>query len=184
MRITGGEFQGRHIRPPRSRAVRPTMDRMRESLFASLGDLEGCRFLDLFSGTGVVAAEALSRGAESVVAVERDRANRELIAHNTEFAQARIAIRLQPSEAFLRRARAGTTWHYIFADPPFVYAHLPELLASVVDGDLLEPSGRLLVHLPTHRSVEAIAQSALPLVMSDRRRYGGSTLYQFGEPNR
>ena len=81
------------------------MDRMRESAFATLVGIEGCRFLDLFSGTGVVAAEAASRGAAVVVAVERDRANRALIEGNVAFADDRVSVRSQSCEAFVRRER-------------------------------------------------------------------------------
>ena len=73
MRITGGEWRSRRLHGPgRKAAVRPTPDAMRERAFAVLGDrVEGARFLDLYAGTGAVGLEALSRGAASVVFVER-----------------------------------------------------------------------------------------------------------------
>ena len=179
MRITGGDFRGRRIRPPRSRAVRPTMDRMRESVFAILGDIRGCSFLDLFSGTGVVAAEAASRGAAAVVAVERNRANRALIERNVAFAADQVAVRIQACEAFVRRSARRQRWDYIFVDPPFAYRHVPELLSAIADGDLLAPTGRLLLHVPTPTSAPALMAAASPLVVVDQRRFGGSTLYQF-----
>ena len=65
MRITGGLYRGRGIKCPPG-VIRPAMDRMRESLFAVLGNITGCSFLDLFSGSGIVGIEAASRGAASV----------------------------------------------------------------------------------------------------------------------
>ena len=72
MRITGGELRGRSIKCPDG-VIRPAMDRMRESLFAILGDLSGKSFLDLFSGSGTIAIEAVSRGASHVELVEKDK---------------------------------------------------------------------------------------------------------------
>ena len=69
MRVTGGELCGRRIRAPRV-GVRPTADRVRESVFAALDDLEGMAVLDLYAGSGTLGIEALSRGADSVVFVE------------------------------------------------------------------------------------------------------------------
>jgi 16S rRNA (guanine966-N2)-methyltransferase len=64
MRITGGKYRGRIVEVPKGTLeIRPAMDRMRESVFAVLGDLSGLSFLDLFSGSGIIAMEAASRGA-------------------------------------------------------------------------------------------------------------------------
>ena len=72
MRITGGKLKGRIIKCPDG-VIRPAMDRMRESVFAILGDLTGKSWLDLFSGSGTIAIEAVSRGASSVELCEKDR---------------------------------------------------------------------------------------------------------------
>ena len=72
MRITGGTLKGRTIPVPPG-VIRPAMDRMRESVFAVLGDLSGSSFLDLFSGSGIIILEAASRGAVYLEAVEADR---------------------------------------------------------------------------------------------------------------
>ena len=72
MRITGGTLKGRMIKGPDG-IIRPAMDKMRESFFAILGGLEGKAFLDLFSGSGIIALEAASRGAERVVLCEKDK---------------------------------------------------------------------------------------------------------------
>ena len=72
MRITGGKLEGRVIKCPDG-IIRPAMDRMRESVFAILGDLEGKSWLDLFSGSGTIAIEAVSRGSKSVQLCEKDK---------------------------------------------------------------------------------------------------------------
>ena len=72
MRVVAGEFKGRRLRMPRGAPTRPTADRVREALFSMLGDVAGARVLDLYAGSGALGIEALSRGAASVVFVERD----------------------------------------------------------------------------------------------------------------
>lgn len=72
MRVTGGELRGRRVPVPRGSRLRPTSDRVREALFSMLGEVSGERLLDLYCGTGVLAAEALSRGAASAVLVDTD----------------------------------------------------------------------------------------------------------------
>ena len=71
MRITAGEFRSRNIHVPDIVGLRPTASRAREAMFNILGDVEGWKMLDLFSGSGVMAVEALSRGAESVISIEQ-----------------------------------------------------------------------------------------------------------------
>ncbi len=125
MRITGGAWASRRLAgPPRNSAVRPTPDALREQAFAVLGDrLRGGRFLDLFAGTGVVSLEALSRGAESAVLVERARPAAETIRRNfaalgVEAERWRLVV--APVAAALGRLAAeGARFTAVWCDPPF-----------------------------------------------------------------
>ena len=72
MRVIAGRLGGRRLKAPKGTATRPTSDRVREALFAMLGDVEGASVLDLFAGTGALGIEALSRGAQRAVFIERD----------------------------------------------------------------------------------------------------------------
>ncbi len=72
MRVIAGELRGRRLLGPRGWKVRPTSDRVREAVFSALGEIEGSVVLDLYCGTGALAVEALSRGAESATLVDRD----------------------------------------------------------------------------------------------------------------
>lgn len=108
MRVTGGEYGGRRIAVPPGE-IRPAMDRMRESLFSILtsgyGTLEGLTVLDLFSGSGSMALEALSRGARSAVLVERDRGKAAVIRANLAHVQAaRWRLVIAPAERYVKRA--------------------------------------------------------------------------------
>jgi 16S rRNA (guanine966-N2)-methyltransferase len=119
VRIIGGKLRGRVIRFPAVEGVRPTPDRVRETLFNWLGqDLTGQTTLDLYAGSGALTLEALSRGAELAVAVDR---NADLVRALAETAKVMGATGLQVHTADARRHLARDTGFYdvIFLDPPF-----------------------------------------------------------------
>lgn len=134
-RIVAGSAGGRRLRTPTGSATRPTTDRVREALFSALesgfGSLEGCRFLDLYAGSGAVGLESLSRGAVHATLVERDRRTATLIAENAR------TLRLATAEVVARpvEVHLGTTptrpYDVIFLDPP--YALDLEALGVVVE---------------------------------------------------
>ena len=108
MRISGGALRGRTVACPPG-TIRPAMERMRESLFAILGELTGVSFLDLFSGSGLVGLEAYSRGARPVVLVERDAGKRRTIAANLAGLDPLPRVIVAPVERFLARNRTSST---------------------------------------------------------------------------
>jgi len=170
MRITGGSYRGRVVRCPPG-VIRPAMDRMRESLFAILGDLSGSSFLDLYAGSGVVGIEAASRGAEPVVFVEKDPGKRAMLLANTSFLTQARRIHIMPVERYLARSRER--FDYIFLDPPFGQKGLEQVQGSIVTRGLLAPGGLLLAHLPRERLP---AEPPEGLRLADRREYGRSVL--------
>ena len=180
MRVTGGRYRGRRLQVPPG-DIRPVTDRMREALFNVLAArgvvLEGCRFLDLFSGTGIMAVEAASRGAAAVDLVERDPRKRSYLRRNTGFVAARVAIHVMPCERYLARARrnAAAGWHLVFADPPYAYRRKAALLASVAACAGLRAGSLVVVHTPAGEVLAAPPR----LARVDRRRYGGAALALF-----
>ena len=123
MRIIAGAARGRRLAAVGGREVRPTGDRVREALFSILGErVVGCRFLDLFAGTGAVGLEALSRGAVFAHFVEESRKARELIQRNIELlrfeTQAKVSSGSLPS-ALGRLLRNESGYDLVFADPPY-----------------------------------------------------------------
>jgi len=125
VRITGGEWRSRRLLGPGvGAAVRPTPDALREQGFAVLAPvLAGARFLDLFSGTGAVALEALSRGAAFAALVERDRRAAELIRRNLDalgVGRDRCTLLPHAAAAALPRLAAGAPFDAGWCDPPFV----------------------------------------------------------------
>lgn len=127
MRIISGLAKGTRLNAPDGRSLRPTEDRVKESVFSSLGDLRGCLVIDLFSGTGALGLEALSRGAAKVVFLERDRNHIKFIESN--LAAVRKAIGPAVGECSIVCADARNTMtalaefacraDVILADPPY-----------------------------------------------------------------
>lgn len=130
VRIIAGRFRGRQIRFPRNKSVRPTPDRVRETLFNWLGqDLTELSTLDLFAGSGALSLEALSRGAATAVAIDRDPALVEALAQTArEFGAEGLEAHAADARAWL--ARESRRFDVIFLDPPFGSDDWPELLAA------------------------------------------------------
>ncbi|GMO52884.1 MAG: 16S rRNA (guanine(966)-N(2))-methyltransferase RsmD [Treponemataceae bacterium] len=172
MRITGGELKGRTLRCPPGE-IRPAMDRMRESVFAVLGDLSGKSVLDLFSGSGIIALEAASRGAGRVELVEKDPLKRQVLLCNAALAEqcpcGRVECHFIAAELFLRRAK--NTFDVIFCDPPFPYRFRLGILQTVSARNLLSSQGTFVIHRPRE---DALPGNAIPLSKIDTREYGRS----------
>ena len=147
LRVTGGEFGGRRLRAP-ARGVRPTGDRVRESLFARLGDLEGARVLDLFAGSGSLGVEALSRGAARVVFVEQAPSAVAVLRANVEALgvgeRARV-VRSDALRALRRLAGDEPGFDLVLVDPPYETDLAGRALAALSEGALVAPHGTLVV---------------------------------------
>src|SRR5476649_1681914 len=119
LRIVGGKYRSRVLRVPARPGLRPTPDRVRETLFNWLGqDLTGLACLDLFAGSGALGFEAASRGAARVVMVEKDRAAvAELERSRATLGAAQVAV--VDGDAALYLAREQERFDVVFLDPPF-----------------------------------------------------------------
>lgn len=171
MRITGGKYVRRQILCPKG-VIRPAMDRMRESLFSILGDLTGYAFLDLFSGSGIMAVEAAGRGADPVVAVEKDSVKKEVLCRNLSIIEENWKMKLMPVERFL----ATDTGHYdvVYLDPPFPLAGKENTLLKLSQSGLVNTDGRVIIHFPQE---DRLPEQIDRLHLYDERKYGRSRLY-------
>src|SRR5918912_1196595 len=158
MRVIAGKYRGRNLRSPPSMQVRPTSDRLRETLFNVLAPrIEGARFLDLCAGSGAVGIEALSRGAAHVTFVDRSRKMCGLIEANLDLCgvpEDLTEVVLSEAAEFLRRARARDVenrWDIVFFDPPYATDYLPTL-AAFSSGALLDPEGGVLIVEHHHKN--------------------------------
>ncbi|WP_026381338.1 16S rRNA (guanine(966)-N(2))-methyltransferase RsmD [Afifella pfennigii] len=178
MRIVGGRLSGRPLAGPKSQTIRPTSDRLRESLFSILQHrhgmpAEGCRVLDLFAGTGALGLEAISRGAAYALFVEEGAEARALIRKNIESLGLTGATRLFRRDA-TRLGAAGTMkpFELAFCDPPYGKGLGEKALAAARAGNWLTPGAIAVLE------ESAKAEVALPegFELLDKRAAGDSQL--------
>jgi 16S rRNA (guanine966-N2)-methyltransferase len=172
IRVTGGELRGRRLHVPR-RGVRPTTGRAREAIFSMLGDIKGARVLDLFSGTGALAIEAMSRGAAQATLVDTkpEAARRNLESLGLE--DRATALRSDAAR-YLRRAAPGS-FDLVLCDPPY---RLADRLAAELDPLIraaLAEEGRVMVETSPERPLRL----ELPLITEGA--YGDTLIQIRGE---
>ena len=158
MRITGGTLRGRPLAVPPG--ARPTEGRVREALFSIWGgELEGARVLDLFAGSGVVALEALGRGALSACAVDHGlRAVKTIEANAAKVGEPLTVRKLPLPEGLSRLAAEGLgPFDLIFADPPYEFTDYELLLLRAAP--LLVPGGQIVIEHRSRRSLPLEAGS-------------------------
>jgi 16S rRNA (guanine966-N2)-methyltransferase len=176
LRVIAGRFGGRRLAVPAGRDVRPTAERVREALFSMLGALDGARVLDLYAGTGALGIEALSRGAASVVFVERAPASLLVLRANLE------ALGLRPDEAEVLRedvpaalrqlARAERSFELVLLDPPYAADEGARALQALAEARVLAPGARVVFERSRRHALPPI----VGLRLIDERRYGDTTV--------
>ncbi len=187
MRIISGSARGLTLRVPKGE-VRPTTDRVRESLFSILGErVEGARVLDLFCGSGALALEALSRGAASARLVDKSAASCRTASENAArlgFPAARVTN--ADCAAFVARDRG--IYDLVFADPP--YCKSPgdrDMIAELMRGrlhELLAPGGLLIAEAQPGYGVGGASGRAFDRwELADCRQYGNNMLLFFTVPS-
>jgi 16S rRNA (guanine(966)-N(2))-methyltransferase RsmD len=143
MRIITGRYKGRHFDIPRSFKARPTTDFAKENIFNVLTqyvDFDGATALDLFSGTGSISLELLSRGCQQVVSVEMDRDHHRFIQDCLKKLDTKACIPIRGDVfRFLKSCRQQ--YDFIFADPPYALKELPEIPDLVIGRQLLKDGG-------------------------------------------
>jgi 16S rRNA (guanine(966)-N(2))-methyltransferase RsmD len=170
LRITGGTLGGRRIQVPDG-VIRPSMDQMRESVFACLGDLSNQSFLDIFSGSGIIALEAASRGAARIEAVENDPLKRKTLLSNVIISPVRVQCHFMSAELYVQRAKSS--FDYIFLDPPFPYQYKWDLMARIATSPLVSNETIILLHRPR----QDYQKEEIPLLLkTDSREYGRSVV--------
>jgi 16S rRNA (guanine(966)-N(2))-methyltransferase RsmD len=171
VRVTGGALGGRRLVAPKGRHTRPTADRVRESLFAVLGPLEGASVLDLFAGSGALGIEALSRGAAEATFVDAAPAAIAAVSRNLEALDLAAEVRRADARAFLRNAASRSrSYALVLLDPPYRLAaglgrELSEALVPV-----LADGARVVAESDRRSPLEL----ELPLI--DERRYGDTII--------
>lgn len=169
VRVVAGRHGGRRLVAPKGADTRPTADRVREALFSVLGDASGLTVLDLFAGSGALGIEAISRGAESAVFVERAAPACAALRTNLEALDIDAEVHRADARTFLRNAsRAGHTYDLVFLDPPYRDA---ERFGRELDvGSVIAPGGRLVTESDRRSPL------AIDLPLTFERRYGDTLI--------
>ena len=165
MRITGGEFGGRNLKVPKSDAIRPTQDRVREALFNIIQfEVAGSEFLDLFAGSGAVGLEALSRGAKSVTFVEANHRHLAVLKENmSSFSRSSSDTRVCGATAVAADAYrwvssySGPGFTIGFADPPYALGEekgYASVLATLAERGVIRPGGLFIAEMTAVQKAE------------------------------
>jgi 16S rRNA (guanine966-N2)-methyltransferase len=179
MRIVAGRFRGTALAAPKAQDVRPTSDRVRESVFNILAhglgvEMEGARVLDLFAGTGALGLEAMSRGASFALFVEEAAEARGLIRRNAESLGLMGATRIYRRDATKLGDVGGMApFSLVFADPPYGKGLGAAALASAAAGGWLTPDAVVMVE----ESADAEFTPPAGFSPLDSRIYGGTAIY-------
>lgn len=177
MRIVGGEARGRRLFPPKDPLVRPSSDRVREALFNLLGPVSGFLVLDLFAGTGALGLEALSRGAERALFIDKSGEAEALIRRNAEalhFEERIVLWRMDAEGGLKRAAREGFRFDLAMIDPPYRDADAFRVLDYGLWTPLLKDGARVVLETAANRRPDLQGEAWR---IFDRRRYGDTELH-------
>ncbi len=167
--------------PKKADVIRPTADRVRESVFNVLGQTcEGLSVLDLFAGTGALAFEALSRGAVKAVLVDSGREAQQLCRENGEalgFSSVIEVLPLSAEKGIAKLSARGDRFELIFADPPYAQTAVDNLLAWLTANPLLTEGGRLVLE---HSKHEIAPERSGAFARLDQRIFGETVVSIFG----
>ena len=183
MRIISGTSGGKKLRPLRGQSIRPTSDRVKESIFNILGDeVDGKHVLDLFAGTGNLGIESLSRGATRAVFVEKEKSAIDLIKKNLShcgFDDRGHVITGEVERAIRHLHRKGEVFDFIFMDPPYRRGLVQKTLELLETQPLHHEDSILVIE---HDRREPLSESMEEWVLLRKRRFG-DTVVSFIAPS-
>lgn len=173
MRIIAGEAKGKRIECRKGNDTRPTQDSIKESLFSIIAPyISEARFLDLFSGTGNIALEGLSRGAKRAVMIEKDQEALKYIIKNINNLGYENKARAYKNDVFRANEilrKKGERFDIIFMDPPYKEELCSKVLNSISKNGLLAENGLIICE---HHLFEDMPESVAEFKKTDERKYG------------
>lgn len=178
MRIISGKFKGRRLTSFKADNIRPTTDRVKETLFNKLmGRIEDARVLDLFSGTGSLAIECISRGASHVDLVENHRKSLQIIRENMNLLKVTEGFKIFPLDAFkFIKEYTGKPYDLVIADPPFTRAWGDDLAREIGASALVAEDAWVAIE---SSSQETVNDEYPGLIRFDQRDFGDKHLNFF-----
>lgn len=180
MRVISGKFKGRNLVSFQAPHIRPTTDRVKESLFNKLiHEVSEAQVLDLFAGTGNLGIEALSRGAAAVTFVELSTKSLSILKRNLHLLglTGSVQVRLFKQDVlrFIKRWK-GTPFDLVLVDPPFTEQIAHEVMEAISVSSLLREGGIVVIESGQHEQIE---DSYPPYILLDRRSFGDKLLSFF-----
>ena len=174
--MIGGSIRGRKLRSTKGQRVRPTSSRAREAIFDILGHCQGLRVLDIFAGSGALGIEALSRGADFAVFVDRSSSAVRMIRQNLHECGLDLRSRVIQGEAgrILRKlAASGERFSLILIDPPYKKGAVEKSLEVIAETGILAPGSMVVAE---HHFSESMEHNIKGLERIDQRRYGDTAI--------
>jgi 16S rRNA (guanine966-N2)-methyltransferase len=182
LRIIAGKARGRKLISPATMETRPTLDRVKESMFSMIqGYILDSIVVDVFAGTGSLGLEAASRGAKEVYLVDKSPVTFPLLKQNVEnlkFQDFCTPLNMDSYEALRMLAKKDKKFDLIFIDPPYCKEMIPEAMKIVKENDLLQIDGLIVTKIDT---VEEIFEGYEDLKLTRIKKYGNTTVcfYQY-----
>lgn len=178
MRIISGTHKGRNLHPPKNLPVRPTTDFAKESIFNILNnyfEFDGLKVLDLFCGTGNMSFEFASRGCGDIIAVDNHYNCCDFVKKTAAILQM-PQLKVMKADAFVFLKKAASTFHIIFADPPYDLEEIPTIPIVVFEKKLLKAGGWLIVEHGPHTDLSGFSH------FREKRTYGHVNFSIFENP--
>lgn len=175
MRIIAGSRKGHKLHPIKGRTIRPTTDRIRESVFNILGSMvDNATVLDLYAGTGGLGIEALSRGAAFVLFAEKNPYSLQTIKRNLDhlnLINQGIVVKRDILKGLSWIESLGYCFNIVFMDPPYEKGYVAKTLLFLSRTDILSSDSRIIAE---HSVREAVPRSIGDLILYDQRKHGGT----------
>lgn len=172
MRVISGKFRGRVLKGHDIEGTRPTMDRVKESLFASIQDyVEGAIVLDLFAGSGNLGIEAISNGASKIYFVDNNKECIQVIKENIKMLNSldnSIVLLNDYHEALKKFKEQGLKFDIIFIDPPYCYQVKNEILNMIINYQLLNDNGIIVFEYQNDEDID----NSISLELLKNKKYG------------
>lgn len=176
IKVLGGEKKGRSISSIEGGDLRPTSGKVKEALFNILGErIQGARFLDLFAGTGSVGIEALSRGADHVTFIEKEKKHFQILKKNIERINFQNFSTLCNTDA-VKFKHSGPQYDIVFVDPPYSSGILEKILPVIGGSAMIQKNGILIVEHFKKNGLDTVYGF---LIMKKQYFYGDTILSLF-----
>ncbi|MCK5945903.1 MAG: 16S rRNA (guanine(966)-N(2))-methyltransferase RsmD [Mycoplasmataceae bacterium] len=174
LRVIAGKYGGRKLDEPYGDNTRPTMDRIKEAIFSSIHfDVEGSIIIDLFSGSGSMAIEAVSRGAMKAFAIDNNREAIKTIHNNVERLQIENMKIIKTEAISFLKSMKGTKFDFVFMDPPYENIELYDSsLALIKSENILNEFGLIIVETDNPRKIK-IPEG---FVIQKEKKYANTTI--------